>query len=104
LDHAISLVIFALLLLAGLVMQVIGCIDGVLAHVMTALHVPANAQIILLVVAAVYLAVIAIRALGGVFAALIIALLVLLLLHQSFPRMQVPPAHLPGPASPQTTI
>jgi len=104
LDHAINLVIFALLFLAGLVMEAIAFIDSLLAHLMTALHVPANAQIILLVVAALYLAVMAIRALGGVFASLIIVLLVLLLLHQAFPRMHVPPANLPGHASPQTTI
>jgi len=103
LDQAINFVIFALLFLAGLVMEVIGFIDHLLAHLMTALHVPANAQIILLVVAALYLAVMAIRALGGVFAALIIALLVLLLLHQAVPGMKIPPARLPGP-TPQTTI
>ncbi len=103
-DHAINLVIFALLFLAGLVMEVIGFIDSLLARVMTALHVPANAQIILLVVAALYLAVMAIRALGSVFATLIIILLVLLLLHRALPGMQVPPIHLPGIAAGQTTI
>lgn len=101
-DQAINLVIFALLTLAGLVMDAIAFIDRLLAHVMTALHVPTNAQIILLVVAALYLAVMAIRALGGVFAALIIALLILLLLHQAVPGMKIPPAHLPAPPPPTT--
>jgi hypothetical protein len=104
LDHAINLIIFAILTLAGLVMEGIGFVDGLLARVMTALHVPANAQIILLVVAAVWLAVLAIRALGGVFAALIIVLLVLLLLHQALPGMKPPQAHFPAPTTGQTTI
>jgi hypothetical protein len=104
LEHAINLVIFAILTLAGLVMECIGFLDGWLARVMTALHVPANAQIILLVVAAIWLAVLAIRALGGVFAALIIVLLVLLLLHQALPGMKPPRAHFPAPAQGQTTI
>ncbi len=107
-DHAINLVLFAILTLAGLVMECIGFIDELLARVMTALHVPANAQIILLVVAAVWLAVLAIRALGGVFAALIIVLLLLLLFHRALPGMTVPAPHLPGlPAAPsqgQTAI
>lgn len=103
-DHAINLIIFAILTLAGLVMEGIGFVDGLLARVMTALHVPANAQIILLVVAAVWLAVLAIRALGGVFAALIIVLLVLLLLHQALPGMKPPQAHFPAPTTGQTTI
>ncbi len=103
-DHAINLVIFAILTLAGLVMECIGFVDGLLARVMTALHVPANAQIILLVVAAIWLAVLAIRALGGVFAALIIVLLLLLLLHQALPGFKPPLAHFPVPAQGQTTI
>jgi hypothetical protein len=106
LDHAIGLVIFAILTLAGLVMEVIGFIDSFLASVMTALHVPPNAQIILLVVAAVFLAIAALRALGGVFGALLIVLLVLLLLHMALPGMQVPAAHLPdaAPGQGQTAI
>ncbi len=103
-DHAINLVIFAILTLAGLVMQCIVFLDGLLARVMTALHVPGNAQIILLVVAAVWLAVLAMRALGRVFAALIIVLLVLLLLHQAMPGLKPPLAHFPAPAAGQTTI
>jgi len=103
-DHAINLVIFAILTLAGLVMECIGFLDSLLARVMTALHVPVNAQIILLVVAALWLAVVAIRALGGVFAALIIVLLVLLLLHQALPGMKPPAAHYPVPVQGQTTI
>jgi len=103
-DHAINLVVFAILTLAGLVMEGIGFLDGVLASVMTALHVPANAQIILLVVAAVWLAVLAVRALGGVFAALIIVLLVLLLVHRVLPGLKAPVAHLVAPIAGQTQI
>ncbi len=97
-NHAIDLIIFAILTLAGLVMDFIAFVDSFLASLMTSAHVPPNAQIILLVVVvvAVALVVMALRALGGVFGALIIVLLVLLLVHQSFPKMQVPQAHLPG--------
>ncbi len=103
-DHAIGLVMFALLTIAGLVMEGIGFIDGLLASVMTALHVPPNAQIILLVVAALFLAIAALRALGGVIGALLIVLLVLLLLHMALPGVQVPPAHLPDESPGQTAI
>ena len=94
--HAIDLVIFAILTLAGLVMDFIGLVDGFLASLMTSAGIPPNAQIILLVVAAVLLIIMALRALGGIFGALIIVLLVLLLMHRSFPKMEVPQAHLPA--------
>jgi hypothetical protein len=95
-DHAISLIIFAILTLAGLVLKFIGFVDRLLAGLMTAAHVPPNAQLVLLVAVAVILGVMALRALGGIFATLIIVLLVLLLAHQSFPQFQLPQAHLPG--------
>ena len=94
-NHAIDLVIFVILTLAGLVMDVIAFIDTLLAGLMTSAHIPPNAQLILLVVVALLLVVAAIRALGGVFAGLIVILLVLLLVHQAFPNLQVPQAHLP---------
>jgi hypothetical protein len=94
--HAIDLVIFAILTLAGLVMSFIGLVDGYLAALMNSVGIPPNAQIILLIVAAVVLTVAALRALGGIFGALIIVLLVLLLMHQSFPKMEIPQAHLPA--------
>jgi uncharacterized membrane protein YccC len=97
LDHAISLIIFAILTLAGLVMDFIGYVD-----------VPPNAQIILLAVVAVALVVLAIRMLGRIFAALVVVLLVLILVRQTFPKMEVPQAHLPSalhlPAGPGTNI
>jgi hypothetical protein len=95
LDQAIGFIIFVLLTLAGLVMEFIGFVDGLLGSLMTALHVPENAQLILLVVVALWLVVLAFRALGGVFGALLLVLLVLLLLHQALPGMHVPPAHYP---------
>jgi hypothetical protein len=94
--HAIDLVIFSILTLAGLVMGFIGFVDSFLAALMSSVGIPPNAQIILLVVAAALLMIAALRALGGIFGALIIVLLVLLLMHQSFPKLEVPQAHLPA--------
>lgn len=94
--HAINLVIFALLTLAGLVMGFIGLVDGYLAALMNSAGIPPNAQIILLILAAAVLMITALRALGGIFGALIIVLLVLLLMHQTFPRVEIPQAHLPA--------
>ncbi len=92
-NHAIDLIIFAILWLLGLILHVIGVIDVFLASMMTAAHVPANAQIILLVVIAIWLAILAFRAFGGMFRVLIIILLVLLLLRALLPEMQAPEFH-----------
>jgi len=95
-NHAIDLIIFAILTLAGLVMDFIAFVDSFLASLMTAAHIPQNAQIILLVVVALLLVIAVLRALGGIFGALILVLVVLLFVHKSFPHIQVPQAHLPG--------
>jgi len=97
-NHAIDLILFVILSLAAIVMEVIGAIDGVLAHLMTRAGVPHNAQIILLVVAAIWLVVMALRLLGGIFSALLIVLLLLLILHQAYPGFAVGPAHAPAAA------
>lgn len=106
--HAINLIIFMLFTLAGLVMAVVGFVDGILASAMNAAHVPANAQSILLFVAAACLVVLAIRALGRILAALVIVLMLLLLLHKSYPGMEVPQGHVPAwlnvPAAPHTSV
>lgn len=106
--HAINLIIFMLFTLASLVMAVIGFVDSTLAAAMTAAHVPANAQTILLFIAAACLVVLAIRALGRILATLVIVLLVLLLLHKSYPGMEVPQGHVPAwltiPAGPHTSV
>lgn len=94
--HAIDLVIFVILTLAGLVMDVVAFVDGWFASLMTAAHIPQNAQLVLLLVVAVVLVVMAVRALGGIFAGLIVILLLLLLVHQAFPGAQIPQAHLPA--------
>ncbi len=94
-DHAINLFIFAILALAGLVMDFIGFVDGICAGFMNQAHIPPNAQTILLAVVAVALVLLAIRVLGRVFAALIIILLVLILVHHAAPNLAVPQAHLP---------
>jgi hypothetical protein len=98
-DHAINLLLAAILTLAGLVMEAVGVADSFLATLMTRLGVPPNAQIILLVVAAIWLTVMAFRLLGRVFAALIIVLLLLLVIHR-----MVPHADHPGQPTPAGAI
>jgi drug/metabolite transporter superfamily protein YnfA len=89
-DHAIHLLVSAILTLAALVMEAIGLADSFLAALMTRAGVPPNAQIILLVVAAIWLTVMAFRVFGRIFAALIIVLLILLIVHRMLPH-PIPP-------------
>ncbi len=88
--HAIDLLVLTIFALAGLVLGVIGFIDGILSAMMQAVGIPGNAQTVLLTVAAIALIIFAVRAFGRVFATLIIVLLVLILVHKIFPGMQVP--------------
>jgi len=94
-NHAIDLVIFAILTLAGLVMGVVSYIDGLLGAALSAAHVPPNAQLVLLAVVAICLVVLALRLFGRIFAALIIVLVLLLLVRDVFPHVQMPNGHLP---------
>ena len=94
--QAVNFVVFVIMTLAGLVMAFIGFIDGVLAALMTSAGIPPNVQAILLVVAAVGVVILAIRAFGGFFATLIIVLLMLLLVHRVFPGMEVPQGYAPA--------
>ncbi|MCF3947957.1 hypothetical protein AiwAL_12740 [Acidiphilium sp. AL] len=91
--HATDVVVSVILALAGLVMDFVAYIDGLLAALMTSGGIPPNVQTILLVVVAVSLVILAIRVLGRLFAALII---VLLLVHKLFPGMEVPQGHPPA--------
>jgi hypothetical protein len=91
LTHAIDLVVAAILFLAGLVMDVIGVIDSYLADMMSYAGLPPLIQTIILIAVAIWLIVLAIRLLGGVFSGLIIVLLVLLVLHRVFPHLELPP-------------
>ncbi len=93
--HAINLIAFVIMTLASLVMAFVGFVDSFLAALMTSAGIPPNVQIVLLVIIAAFLVVLAIRALGRVFAVLIIVLLVLLLVHQVFPGLEVPQDHVP---------
>ena len=106
--HAIELVVFAILTLAGLVMGVIGFLDGLLAAWMTAAGIPPGTQGILLAVAVVVLVIFALRLLGRIFGALVIVLLVLLLAHKIFPGVHAPqerpPVWLHVPAQIHTFI
>jgi hypothetical protein len=90
LDHAIELVIDAILTLCGIVMTFIGIVDGFLANLMTAANISPSTQLIVLMVMAIFLAILALRAFGGLVSLLIIILLVLLLLHRLIPNMQIP--------------
>src|SRR6202044_1389612 len=85
--QAINLIVLAIMTLAHVVMAFIGFIDRVLSAQMTSAGIPPHVQLIVLVGAAGVLVIFAIRALGGVFAGLIIVLLVLLLLYKVFPGM-----------------
>jgi hypothetical protein len=89
-DHLINLVLSAILFLGSLVFAVIGFIDGFLASLMSAIGIPPQAQLIILLVAAIIIMAYAIRALGGLFAILLLILLVLLVLHQAFPGFHMP--------------
>jgi hypothetical protein len=86
-DHAIAVITSIIYALAGLVMQLIAFIDGLLIGFMNDLHVPPHIQTILLVVVAIALIIMAIRLLGGVFATLIVILLLLLVLHRIDPGL-----------------
>ena len=107
-SHAINLIIYVIMTLVSVVMTVIGFIDSLLAGVMSSAGIPPNVQIILLAVVAVLLAVYAIRALGGIFAGLIILLLVLMLAQKIFPGLQMHQGHTPSwlnpPAQPHTNL
>jgi hypothetical protein len=100
LNHAIDLVISAILLLCALVLEAIGFVDGLLATAMTRIGIPGNAQIALLIGISIILIVLAIRSLGTVLSSLIIVLLVLLLLHKAMPGMHVPVDSLPAAPPP----
>jgi hypothetical protein len=91
LTHAIDLVVAAILFLAGLVMTVIGVIDSYLSAIMTYAGLPPLFQTIILIAVALWLIVLAVRLLGGVFSGLIIVLLLLMVLHRLFPHLEILP-------------
>jgi hypothetical protein len=92
--HAINTITSIITLLFGLVMEAIGAVDAALAALMTAAGLPANLQVIILLVAAILLIIFAIRVLGGVFGVLLIILLILLIMHRLAPGMQLQHADL----------
>ncbi len=103
LDHAIELVVTALLTFCSIVMAVVGVVDGFLARIMDSLGIAPHIQILILMVVALGLVVAALRAFGGFVALLIIILLILLLLHRLLPNLefqQLDP--MPGMPSSQT--
>jgi len=93
--HAINTITSIITLLFGLVMEAIGAVDTALAALMTSAGLPANLQLIILLVAAILLIIFAIRVLGGVFGVLLIILLILLIMHRLAPGMQLQHAELP---------
>ena len=80
-DHIISLITLILVTILGLVLQVIGFIDGLLSAALTALGVPIHAQGPLLIIAAIVLAVAALQLLGRFVAGLLLILFLLLLIY-----------------------
>lgn len=100
-DHIIGLIILILLALLGIVLQVIGFLDGLLSVALSSIGIPQHAQEPLLIVAAVLLAVAAFQLLGRLVAALLLALFVLMLIYPLVPRHwphnPAPPVTLPKP-------
>jgi hypothetical protein len=94
-DHAINIVLSAILFLGGLVFEFVGFIDAFLASLMAAAGIPANIQLAILIIVAIIIMAYAIRALGGLFGALLVILLILLILHQAFPGIHPPNLSLP---------
>jgi hypothetical protein len=88
--------------LGGLVFTFIAFIDGFLASLMAAAGIPPAAQLGILIVVAIIIAAYAIRALGGLFAILLVILLALLLLHQAFPDIHMPTYTIPTAGSVNT--
>ena len=85
-NHAIDLVVSALLTLAGLVMALVSAIDSVLGAAMSAVGLPPLLQFLVLIGVAIWVLVVALRLLGRVFALLLLILFVLLLVHWIMPH------------------
>ena len=96
-DHAIDLVITALLLLCGLVLSAAGAVDVFLQSVMQHAGIDSARQPLILIVVALLVVIAFLRAFGGVFSGLILILLVLMLLHWAIPGLHMPPpSSVPG--------
>jgi hypothetical protein len=98
-DHAIDLVVAAIVFLGGLVFEAVTFIDAFLASLMSSAGIPASLQLVILIIAAIIIMAFAIRALGGLFVGLLLVLLVLLVLHKAFPGMHPPSLTLPLPGA-----
>lgn len=97
LDHAIDLVITALLLLCGLVLSAAGAVDVFLQGAMRHAGIDGAHQPLILIVVALLIVIALLRSLGGVFSGLILILLVLMLLRWALPGLQMPPpSSVPG--------
>ena len=94
--QAINLVVSAILVLAGLVLELVGFVDRFLAALMTKAGINGQAQTLILAVVAIVLIVGVVRRLGGVFGFLLLVLLVLLLLRWAMPGLSVPARLPPG--------
>lgn len=98
-DHAIDLVVTAILFICGLVFEFVGFIDGWVARLMLSVGIPPGVQLLILIVVAIVVIAYVFRVLGRLLAGLVLVLLVLLVLHKAFPDVQVSPQyylHLPG--------
>jgi hypothetical protein len=101
--HAIDLVVAALLTLAGLVMAVAGAINGFLVTIMSAAGLPPLLQLLVIVAVGIWVVVMALRWLGGVFALLLLILFVLMLVHWLMPGTAGHWPH-PGPGLPPGAV
>lgn len=100
-NHAIDLVVSAILALAGLVMAAAGIVDGFLVTAMGAVGLPPLLQLLILIAVALWVVIVALRLLGGTFALLLLILFMLLLVHWVMPGSasghHAPPAlRIPG--------
>lgn len=95
-NDAIELVLSAILTLVALVVQFIGIADFMLGAVMARLGLPHPVQIIFLVVCALWLVGLAFRLLGRVFAALIIVLLLMMVVHPRMHGVKIPDIRIPS--------
>jgi len=102
-EHIIGLITLILVTILGLVLQVIGFIDGLFSAALTSVGVPLHAQEPLLIIAFIILAIGALQLLGRFVAGLLLILFLLLLLVPHAPHSwshvhdQTPTITLPGP-------
>jgi hypothetical protein len=87
---AIDFVLTLILRLVAAVLTVIGVAEEAVRRLLIGIGVTGQLQAAVMVIAAIFLIVIALRLLGNVFGVLLTLLLVLLILHVLMPGLQLP--------------